>query len=211
MTLDFKQLVKDHNINIKGIIQLGTHYWQERETFIELGVTNFVLVEPQKHAFNKTEQRALELEKGKQLNELWLYNCAVSNEEGKMMMNCDSTNQGQSSSLLMPKDHLKNCPWVKFTKQEEVEVKKLDNLEFDRSKYNGLVMDLQGAELLALQGGKETLKSIDFVYCEVNFVEMYQGCGLIGDLDRFLEEFGFKRVALGKDFGGWSDALYIKE
>lgn len=205
MTLDFKKLVKDYNLDIKGIIQLGTHFWQERETFLELGIKEFVLVEPQKHAFAITQERSI----GIDANSI-LFNCAVSDEEGKMVMHCDEDNQGQSSSLLMPKDHLKNCPWVHFVKQEEVEVKMLDNLKFDRSKYNGIVADLQGAELKAFMGGMQTLKNLDFVYCEVNFIPMYEGCGLVEDLDKYLGWLGFKRVVTSNDQGGWGDALYIK-
>lgn len=204
MTLDFKQLVRDYNIQIKGIIQLGSHWFQEKEVFMELGVKNLVLVEPQKAAFKKTQERS------KDIPGAILFNCAVSDEEGKMMMNCDENNQGQSSSLLMPKEHLKNCPWVHFVKQEEVDVRLLDNLEFDRSKYNGIVADLQGAELKAFMGGEKTIKDLDFIYSEINFVEMYEGCCLVQDLDKYLAQFGFKRVATGKDFGGWSDGLYIK-
>lgn len=210
MTLDFKQLVRDYNLNIKGIIQIGTHWWQEREILVELGIRNFVLIEPQKYAYSITSKRGIELKDHCQADEVIMINCAVSDKEGEMMMNCDEDNQGQSSSLLQPKLHLKNCPWVHFVKQEKVEVRRLDNLDFDRSKYNGIVADLQGAELMAFKGAKETLKSIDFVYCEVNFVEMYSGCALVEDLDEFLGQFRFKRVITGKDFGGWSDALFIK-
>lgn len=204
MTLDFKQLVKDYNLNIKGIIQLGVHWFQEKEVFLELGVKNLVLVEPQKVAFLKTKERSSDI------SGVILFNCAVSNEEGEFMMNCDVDNQGQSSSLLKPKEHLKNCAWVHFTKQELVQVKKLDNLEFDRKNYNGIYADIQGAELLAFKGGFELLKTIDFIFCEVNFIEMYENCGLVEDLDFYLGWFGFKRVITGKDKNGWSDALFIK-
>jgi FkbM family methyltransferase len=205
MTLDFKQLVKDYNIQIKGIIQLGSHFFQEREVFMDLGVKNLVLIEPQHHAFKRTQERS------KDIPGAILFNCAVSDEEGKMMMNCDEDNQGQSSSLLMPKEHLKNCPWVHFVKQEEVEVKMLDNLQFDRSKYNGIVADLQGAELKAFKGGEKTIKGLDFIYTEINHIEMYEGCCLVQDLDKYLATFGFQRVVTSKDQGGWGDAMYIKK
>lgn len=207
MTLNFEDLVKKYDIKIKGIIQAGTHYWQEFKTFNNLGVKNFVLIEPQAEPFEKTKTKSLE---NKQyFDELHLFNCAISNLEGEMEMFCDKDNEGQSSSLLEPKDHVKNCPWVHFTEREIVEVKRLDNLEFNRSKYNCLVMDIQGAELKALEGAHETLDYIYYIYTEVNFIEMYKGCALVSDLDNFLVDF--KRVETGKDFGGWSDALYIRK
>jgi FkbM family methyltransferase len=204
MTLDLVSLVKEHNLNIKGVIQGGSHFWQERETFLSLGIENFVLIEPQSHAFKVTQERSQDIPGA------ILFNCAISDTEGQMQLHCDTDNQGQSSSLLYPKEHLERCNWVHFDHQETVEVKKLDNLEFDRSKMNLLALDLQGNELNALKGATETLKYLDAVYLEVNYCEMYEGCALVEDIDAFLSQYGFKRVAEDHVFNGWGDALYIK-
>lgn len=206
MMLNFGALVKQHNIKIKGIIQLGSHYFQEKDIFLKLGVKNFVLVEPQKHAFAVTQQKSADIPN------VVLFNCAVGDEEGKFTMQCDEVNQGQSSSLLTAKKHLEKYPSIQFTRMEEVDVKLLDNLEFNRDKYNVIVCDLQGAELKMLRGATETLQHIDAIYTEINFIEMYDGCVLVEELDRFLSLFGFKRVATGDNHNnqGWSDALYIK-
>jgi FkbM family methyltransferase len=204
MTLDFKSLVEQYNININGIIEAGSHFFQEKEVFMSLNVKNFVLIEPQYHAFKVTQERSQDIPG------VILFNYAISDTEGRMIMHCDSDNQGQSSSLLYPKEHLERCNWVHFDHQETVEVKKLDNLEFDRSIFNVLVMDLQGNELNALKGATETLKYLDAVYSEVNYCQMYQGCALVEEIDEFLSQYGFRRVAEDHIFNGWGDALYIK-
>jgi len=205
MMLDFVKLIAKYEIKPIGIIQLGVHKFQEKEVFQSIGVNDFVLVEPQKEKYNEMLKRA------EGLNAI-CFNCAVSDYNGKGNMECDSINDGQSSSLLKPKDHTEVYPWLKFDHSEEVEVQRLENLDFDRIKYNILVMDLQGNELKALKGDPILLRYIDCIYTEVNFREMYEGCVLIDELDDYLKDFGFSRVETGPDYNnqGWSDAFYLK-
>lgn len=205
MMIDFAYCIKKYNIKPKGVIQLGAHYFQEKEIFTSLGINDFVLVEPQQHAFNKILDRTLDVDAK-------LFRCAVSDYEGIMTMYCDSINQGQSSSLLKPKEHLNKYTNIKFDKTEDVEVRMLENMPFNRSKYNVLVMDLQGNELKALLGAGGLLDYIDCIHTEVNFIEMYEGCCLIIDLDEYLKEWNFERVETGENTNsqGWSDAFYVK-
>jgi FkbM family methyltransferase len=141
------------------------------------------------------------------------YNCAVSDFSGYVDMICEKVNGSQSSSLLVPKEHLNEYPFIKFDHKENVYVERLENLDFDRTKYNILVMDLQGNELQALKGSGNLLDHIDCIYTEVNFREMYKECVLIDELDSYLTGFGFSRVETGEDYNnqGWSDAFYIKK
>ena len=74
MTLDFKNLIKKYGINPKGVIQLGTHYWQEKPVFVSMGINDFVLVEPQKEPF------AIMKSKTSDVNAIAI-NCAVSDIE----------------------------------------------------------------------------------------------------------------------------------
>lgn len=206
MTLNFQYVIEKHEINIRGIIQLGAHYWEERDYFISMGVKDFVLVEPQKHCI-----QILELKKDEvpEVN-VEIYPCALSENEGVGFMFCDENNMGQSSSLLRPKDHKVVYPEIPFNRTEAVNVKMLQNLPIDWPKYNVIYMDLQGAELLAMRGAGEILRGIDAVHTEINFREMYEGCGLVGELDAFFMIYGLYRVETGADQGGWTDALYVK-
>ena len=39
--------------------------------------------------------------------------------------------------------------------------------------------------------------------------ELYKNCGLIGDVDKFLEKHNFKRMKTVMTRYGWGDALYL--
>lgn len=203
--IDFKSLIQQYDIEPRGVIQLGCHYFQEKEIFTSLGIKDFVLVEPQHHAFS------IMLDKTTDINAV-IFKCAVSDYCGEANMFCECSNHGQSSSLLKPKEHKAKYPNIIFEHFETVPVYRIEDLEFDRKRYNILVMDLQGGELRALYGCGMLLKYIDCIHTEVNFIEMYEGCCLINELDEFLEGWNFNRVYTGENTNnqGWSDAFYVK-
>jgi FkbM family methyltransferase len=205
--MDLQKIITENKIQLKGIIQLGSHWFQERDEFIKLGVTEFVLIEPQKEAFAKLMANCKELQ-GK-IN-VKAFNCAVSDFEGQAEMNCDTSNQGQSSSLLEPDEHIREYPGIKFDHKEIVNVKLLKNIDFDHSKYNFLVMDLQGNELKALHGAGTLLNHIDCIYTEVNFSNMYKHCVQIKELDEYLHAYGFARTETEHVTPKWGNAFYIK-
>jgi hypothetical protein len=88
---------------------------------------------------------------------------------------------------------------------------KLDNILFIRNDFNMINIDVQGYELEVFKGAVETLNTIDYIYTEVNFVEMYKNCCIVNKLDIFLREHGFKRVLTNSDPKTWGDALYLKQ
>jgi FkbM family methyltransferase len=71
-------------------------------------------------------------------------------------------------------------------------------------------MDLQGAELKAMQGMGELLKNIRILYTEVEFKPMYLGQPLFAEIDQFLRAHGFRlhgKFNLSEWFG---DAMYVQ-
>jgi hypothetical protein len=80
----------------------------------------------------------------------------------------------------------------------------------DLSDYNYWVFDIQGAEMLALKGGRDALEYAKALYLEVNTAEVYKGCALLGEIDAFLAERGFKRVITNITNAHWGDALYVR-
>ncbi len=80
-----------------------------------------------------------------------------------------------------------------------------------------LKMDIQGGELMALQGASRMLesKAIDLIYTEVVFVELYEGQADFHDLCRFLSDydytlFGLYNLNSGRDsILAWGDSIFI--
>jgi FkbM family methyltransferase len=71
-------------------------------------------------------------------------------------------------------------------------------------------MDLQGAELLALQGLGELLKTVKVIHTETELNPMYTGQALYQDINEFLTKNGFAYVwgNLQVQFG--TDVIYVR-
>ena len=78
--------------------------------------------------------------------------------------------------------------------------------------YNFINIDVQGYELEVFKGAEETLKHIDLILTEINKEEMYEGCALIGEMDEYMSERGFQRIATywQQDGETWGDGLYLR-
>ena len=207
--MNFFETAKNiYQINIKGIIHIGAYDGQEIEGYKALGATNFLWVE----ADPDTVKKLIATVKPDGVSCI-VANFAASNKDGKEKFYI--ANNGQSSSLLKPEVHISLHPEVQFAGEKEVVTKTIDGYfsetKLDVNKYNVLVIDVQGAELMALQGAVNTLKTIDFIVSEVDFCELYKGGSYIWDLDRFLFEQGFVRVDATSATRGWGDALYVNK
>jgi len=202
MLINFTSLRKKYNMNIKGIIHIGGHYGEEIDEYIKNGIQEIIIFEPLSDSFDIMCKNIKELNAN-----ITAHQVALGSKEDIATMYV-SDNEKQSSSILKPKIHITHHPHVKFPETEEVEVKVLDN--FGYFNYNFINMDVQGYELEVLKGAKQTLKNVDYVYCEVNRDEVYEGNAYVEELDEFLSLYNMERVETSWDGEIWGDALYIK-
>ena len=203
MILSFPDIVKKYTMNISGVIHIGAHYGEEINSYLNQGVKDIVLFEPLLENFNVIERNVSNLDAN-----IIGHQVALGNDNRNIQMHLASNNL-ESSSILKPKLHLIQHGHITFNGTEEVEMKKLD--DFNYQTYNFINMDVQGYELEVLKGATETLKFVDYVYCEVNRDEVYEGNAMIEDIDNFLQQYNMKRVETSWwDDGNWGDALYIK-
>ena len=192
-------------MDIKGIVHIGAHYGEEIQDYVEKGIQKITLFEPLSKNFDILSQRMQKVNA-----DIKGYQVALGSEKGTATMYL-SSNEAQSSSILKPKQHLELHPDVLFEGTEDVEVDLLDN--YDLRGANFINIDVQGYELEVFKGSTKTLNQIDYIYCEVNRDEVYEGAPMVEELDEFLGEYGFVRVETKwpETYYTWGDALYIKK
>jgi FkbM family methyltransferase len=73
-----------------------------------------------------------------------------------------------------------------------------------------LWMDLQGAELRALQGMGSLLETVKLIYTEVEYQRMYQGQPLADEVHAFLTSQGFMRMMRLNAWEWFGDEVYCR-
>jgi FkbM family methyltransferase len=192
------------DVNMKGVISIGAHYGEELEGWMSLGVKDFVMFEPVGQNYVKLHR----IISNKKNIHVKLFNIALGNETGRVPIHTESIHQGKSSSILKPKLHLEQYPDIIFDGVEMVEIDKLDNIEYDRERYDYMHVDTQGYELEVLKGGKESLKYINEIVCEVYRAELYEGCPMMQMVSDYLLQQGFSLMSIFWRGMSWGDATY---
>lgn len=207
MSSYFDYVKQKYNMNISGVVHIGAHYGQEIDVYILNEIKNMMLFEPLSENYKVLCNKCEYLNSNFCDVNIKTYNVALGSSHGRGEMYV-SDNEGLSSSLLKPKVHITHHPSVHFTKIEEVEIDVLDN--YDCKLYNYLCVDVQGYELEVFKGAIKTLENIDYIYCEVNRDELYEGNAYVEEIDKFLLNYKIKRVETNWIGELWGDALYIK-
>lgn len=132
---------------------------------------------------------------------------AFSNKVGKAIFylssgkpeefsNLDWDFGNKSSSLLEPNLTKEVLPWLEFNESIEVETntiheycnsKKIEDIDF-------IHMDVQGAELLVLEGAGKYIGSVKMIWLEVENIELYKDQPLKNDVELFLVKNGFVKI-----------------
>ncbi|MEM6491743.1 MAG: FkbM family methyltransferase [Pseudomonadota bacterium] len=105
------------------------------------------------------------------------------------------TNNPLTGSLYKPDrslvDEFNNLGAImKVVEEIPVRTVALDDLD-EIEDFDGIKLDVQGAELDVLRGAQTKLAGCNIVVTEVEFIPIYEGQALYGDIERFLMEQGF--------------------
>jgi FkbM family methyltransferase len=199
------QLLKIHNIIVKGVLHIGAHECEELDFYqqLNLNLNDLIWIDGLK------EKVKLAISKGIPN----IYHCIISDEDDKKV-SFNVSNNGQSSSILDFGTHSKEHPGVFYIESIVESSITIDTFlkknKLDIINYNFWNLDIQGAELLALKGATNSLHAADAIYLEINDTEVYSGCALVGELDEFLSSYNFKRVETVMTKHGWGDGFYLK-
>jgi FkbM family methyltransferase len=207
MLIPLDYIVQKYGVRFTGILHVGAHECEELLAYNKyLDRNNMLWVEAlqDKVDFCKKKYPGLKIEQ------------AVISDCVETVTFHRSTNgvlnNTESSSILEFGTHSIHHPHVKYIDEFKVDTKPLSDILTNYNiPFNFVNLDIQGVELKALKGMESYLHSIQYIYTEVNSDYVYKNCGLVSEIDEYLEKFRFRRVETAWCGNtGWGDAFYIK-
>ena len=206
---DVPAMLREHNIEPRGVIQAGAHEGNEVQYFLEHGFERILLIEANPDLADKLRSRFANEPR------VTIANAAASDTEGACTFNI-ATGDAQSSSMLDPTLHKKIYKGIEFQKTIEVRTARIDTLVheagFTPADFNMIVLDIQGAEIMALRGATEQLKHTHAVLSEFSNTELYKGSGTLTDLRALLNENALHLAAEEANWHPtWGDCFFVRK
>jgi FkbM family methyltransferase len=207
--LDIAALLRAHEITPRGVIHVGAHQAHELEDYLRMGFSKILYIEANPALIPGLRAKA-QPHGGKVI----IVHAAASDTDGTVRLRV--TSMDQSSSILPLAKHKDIYPSIREVSQVEVRGRRLDTLLAEEGlraeDFNVLNLDIQGAELMALRGATGLLAGIEALNTEVNLQELYQGAGLLQEMEKFMDRQGFGRVAMVTPWHpSWGDAFYVRK
>lgn len=213
MLMTLSGLINQFDLKITGVVHVGAHTGEEAVDYANAGITTVWWIEGNPDIIPMLQRNVYRYDQ----HVVCALITDVAGEQRKFnVTNLDSL----SSSVFEFGTHARVSPDMHWVEHKTLTTSTLDEVvsSYGVSGCNFLNMDLQGAEMLALRGATLLLERIDYIFCEINVDELYIGCARLPELDAFLWNLGYDRVAThmagspepGPGWVGWGDALYVK-
>lgn len=210
MEIDLPFLEREYSIRDGMIIHAGANLCQENILYEKSDFGPIYWLEAIPNLVTLSEGKLIDS------NKQFVVEAALWSAHGIKMEFNISSNGGLSSSLLKLKWHRALQPSISLGEIIQVSTTTIDHLVeslvLPQGTVSLLVLDLQGAELNALQGARKILGRTLAIHCEVSRVQLYDSQPTFQDIHKFLTAEGFiliKHDLLGDNYSG--DALYIRE
>ena len=194
-----------------GVLHIGGHLGQESSWYDSLGKP-VIWVEAMPEAVSSIQRDIA------QYPEQQVFAACLSDQDGKQVrFNVSSNNRGASSSLFEfgAASVGPGSMWpeldLRMTHSLDLETIRLDSLVTDFaipiSRYDHWIVDVQGSELLVLNGAKQSLESCRSLVVEASSIDVYSGGAQWKDIKELLQDHGF--VPLWECLGHM-DVLFVR-
>ena len=202
MLISVSDLVKFWGVKPNNVLHIGAHHAEELEAYTSHHWNRVTWVEAQPDKVDFLRKKLPAHHK--------LIHAAVWNERD-ISLNLKVMTNTESTSLLNLGTHASEHPSVRLSHFIPIKTQVLSDIIPLNDTPDLIALDIQGAELKALEGFGSRIGDVRWIYCEVNKDYLYEGCCLVTDLDSYLKKYGFKRVATRWTYHGWGDALFVQE
>ena len=208
MKLNFPDLCQHHNITPRGIILIGAY---DGKTLKRLNLPNTVkilVIDANQGAVERLQENFADSPN------IQVVQAAIANHNDTVTLHLTSLES--SSSILPWKQYSEIYPNIKEIQQLTLSSRTLDTLleelNLSPSDFNILILDIQGAELLALEGANQLLNNLDAIYTNVHYQELFEGGALAEEVNQFLSDYQFDIVAEDTPYHpAWGEAFYVRQ
>ncbi|CAD5942735.1 FkbM family methyltransferase [Planktothrix agardhii] len=208
MKLNFPDLCQHHNITPRGIILIGAY---DGKTLKRLNLPNTVkilVIDANQGAVERLQENFADSPN------IQVVQAAIANHNDTVTLHLTSLES--SSSILPWKQYSEIYPNIKEIQQLTLSSRTLDTLleelNLSPSDFNILILDIQGAELLALEGANQLLNTLDAIYTNVHYQELFEGGALAEEVNQFLSDYQFDIVAEDTPYHpAWGEAFYVRQ
>ena len=208
MKLDLHTLTQQHNLTPRGIIHIGAYEGKDLKRYPAPDTAKILLIEANPKAVEHLQANFADKPN------IIISQTAIANHNTPVTLNLTSI---ESNSSIFPLSGYREIyPNLKVTQEITLESRSLDTLLSELNlrpvDFNFLYLDIQGAELLALQGAPQLLKHIEAIYTTVSYEDLFEGAALIDEVDAFLAEHHFVRIAEANPYHpSWGEVFYLRE
>ena len=200
------------------IFDVGAHYGETASEFIRLFPRSHIFAfEPDEKNWSHLKQRF-----GNEPR-IELSHMAVGQKDGRTLLHRNNYDATHSVLRINTQEinRWADANDVREDGAEEVEQLTLDTFcsTSDLSNVDILKLDIQGGELMALQGIEDKLskQAVGAIFCEVEFRQLYENQPLFWDITAYLMLFGYHFLNLVSpkvsEMGvlSWADAIYVND
>lgn len=200
-------IVKKHKIKTSGVLHVGANFGQEAEIYDELGFEKIFWVEGYPEFVDKLKDNV-----GYRKNHQ-IIPVMISDIDGEELVFSVASNTGSSTLLQPTEEWHKTFSEIKIVDKAKIVCRRLDDVlecqldKNDLEKIEFLVLDVEGAELKALNSMGVFIKKINYALIEVSLRRNFENGPLLEDIDGFMLKKSFVRVYM-KSGAASGDALY---
>ncbi len=172
--------------HIKNVLDVGANQGQYAQEIRSLGF------EGQIYSFEPTSyyEHLAKASEGDANWQTYRFGFGTASEKLEMYI---ASNNGQSSSLLKPKNIMAQGFGISFEKSEEVEIKTLkEYLDLNTISNIYLKIDTQGNEMNVLLGLSDQINHVSVIEFESALISLYEGETGHYEIAQYLIDHGFK-------------------
>lgn len=224
--LILRRLFDSAGVRPRGVVHVGANIGEELGAYLLLGFARALMIEANPEVIPALERNVAAINALATRFDAPMglapppraqaMHCAVGADNGVVTLNVMDT---ATLSSIFPTNVAvlgeDEDGWA-VVSRHEVPLRRLDDLSgtlahgAQPADFNVMRLNIQGAELMALQGAEKWLAHIELIFTEINLAERYEGGSGLAEIDAFLTDRGFVRHWGYQWEPTGADAAYIR-